>query len=95
MPLLHLFRSQLEEVAEYIGVPDYILGKRSDPDLYPTNLDKGVLLGGFETADIILFNLENGIDQTELYKVFDSHVVDHIYSLYTASAHMRESPYHL
>lgn len=95
MPMIHLFRTQLEAVAQYIGVPDYIRNKPSDPDLYPAKLDKGALLGGFETADHIIFNFENNVALKVLYKTYDKQVVDYLYLLYKSSTHMRESPYHL
>lgn len=95
MPLLHVYRSQLEKMAEYMLMPDFIRNKPSDPDLYPTTINKGELLGGFEIADNILFNLENNVGKEELYKIYDQKVVDHIYMLFGTSRHMREAPYHL
>lgn len=95
MPVMHLYRSQLEQVADYIHVPDYIRNKPSDPDLYPTKIDKGDFLGGFENADRVLYNLEHAVDKSVLYEVYDQKVVDQLDALYQASAHMRESPYHL
>jgi NAD+ synthase len=35
MPLLHLYRSQLEKIAEYIHVPEPIRKKAADPDVMP------------------------------------------------------------
>jgi len=95
MPVIHIYRTQLEAVAKYIGVPEYIRSKQSDPDLFPTKLDKGAFLGGFEIADHILLNLENEVSVKELYQAYDRVVVDRLHLLYTHSAHMRESPYHL
>ena len=95
MPMFHVFRSQLEAIAAYIRVPDFIRDKPSDPDLYPTTINKGALLGGFKTADQILYNLENGVDKEVLYTAFDREIVDHLDGLYRASAHMRDCPYHL
>ncbi len=95
MPVLHIYRSQLEEIAEYINVPDYIRNKPSDPDLFPAKLNKGTMLGRFQIADHILYNMENNIDKNELYKVYDKKIVDHLFSLHESSMHMRKSPYHL
>jgi len=95
MPVLHVYRSQLEEIAEYINVPDYIRNKPSDPDLFPATLNKGTMLGRFQIADHILYNMENNIDRNELHKVYDNKIVDHLFSLHESSMHMRKSPYHL
>ena len=95
MPVMHLYRSQLEKIADYIKVPDYIRNKPSDPDLYPTRIDKGEFLGGFEVADKILYNLEKGVGKETLYKAFERKTVDQLEELYELSASMREAPYHL
>ena len=95
MPVMHLYRSQLEQVADYIHVPDYIRTKPSDPDLYPTRIDKGEFLGGFEKADQVLFNLENSVAKEALVPVYGQKMVEQLEALYQASAHMREAPFHL
>ncbi len=95
MPIIHLYRSQVEVIAKFIGVPVYIRSKPADPDLYPTNIDKGEFLGGFQTADQILLNLEKNVAKDMLYAKFDPKLVDYLSLLYSASRHMRESPYHL
>ena len=95
MPLLHLYRSQLEQLAEYIGVPDRIRNKDADPDIMPGINDKGTLLGNFNDADHILYENELGADKDELYQAFGKDKVDQILSLRQLSQHMRESPYHL
>jgi NAD+ synthase len=95
MPLLHLYRTQVEEIAVLLGIPDYIRLKTSDPDLYPAQINKGEMLGGFNLADQIIFNLENGVPIKELKKAFDTAVVDHLDNLYRSSRFMRQAPYYL
>jgi len=95
IPVIHIFRTQLEKIAEFIQVPDFIRNKASDPDLYPAKINKDTLLGGFTIADHILHNLENNIDKKELYGIYNRKIVDYLYALYESSKHMRESPYHL
>jgi NAD+ synthase len=95
MPVIHLYRSQLEELAEYLQVPDYIRNKASDPDLLPVDLNKSRLLGGYRRADHILYNMENQVDREAIYGFYDRKIVDHLYSLFQLSTYMRETPYHL
>jgi NAD+ synthase len=95
MPVMHLYRSQLEKIADHVKVPEYIRNKPSDPDLYPTKIDKGEFLGGFESADQILYNLEKGVGKEVLYKNYEDKMVDQLEALYRLSASMREAPYHL
>ncbi|MHA1340199.1 MAG: NAD(+) synthase [Promethearchaeota archaeon] len=95
MPVIHLFRSQLEIIAKHLNIPDYILNKAADPDIIPSLHDKGDLLGSFAVADEILYHIQKGIDKEELLNKYDPNLVNHLYLLWTYSKHMRESPYHL
>lgn len=95
MPLIHLYRSQLEALAEYIQVPDSIRTKAADPDVIPGIDDKGILLGSFAIADRILNGLEMKVDQDQLFYEYGEENVERIMSLWELSKHMRESPYQI
>jgi NAD+ synthase len=95
MPLLHLYRSQLDPLAEYLGLPEAIRYKPADPDVVPGVEDKGELLGSFEQADAILLGLENGLDVDEMAAHFGPENVERVQTLYRLSAHMRQVPYTL
>jgi len=95
MPVLHLYRSQLEVLAEYLDIPDYIRKKKADPDIIPGIETKDKLLGNFSLVDQILVESENDHDIHQLYEKFDQKTVDHVLSLKKMSAQMRESPYNL
>ncbi len=93
MPIIHLFRSQVEALAAYLDLPDYLLHKAADPDVMPGVNDKGRLLGDFVTVDRILFGLDQGADEEELKNFFPPNIVERTAELRRLSAHMRESPY--
>lgn len=95
MPLIHLYRTQLERIAEYIQIPEYIRKKAADPDIIPTIDDKGELLYSFNLADQILYGIENNIDKNALCQEYGEEIVEHLFSLWKYSKHMRESPYHI
>ena len=95
MPLLHLYRSQIEPLAEFLNIPKEIRQKKADPDLLPGLDNKGELLGSFQEADLILWGLENQISLNDLENKFGSEKVAYIQSLVKNSAHYRESPYSL
>ena len=95
MPIVHLYRSQLEKLATYLEVPEFIRLKAADPDVMPGVNDKGALLGDFPTADQILCGLEKHINPGELRKTYGDENVDRLIKLVDLSKHMRESPYHL
>ncbi len=95
MPLMHLYRSQLQVLAEYLELPAEILHKKADPDVLPGLDDKGQLLGTFEEADQILWGLEHQVSQVELKGSFDPEKIDHLINLHKNSAYYRETPYSL
>ena len=95
MPLLHLYRSQLEQLAEHLDVPEFIRNKPADPDIMPGIVDKGELLGDTVVVDQILNHLENQKNLSNFTKVYGEEAVNKIISLYENSKHMRESPYSL
>ena len=93
MPLTHLYRTQLEKIAKYIQIPEYIRTKAADPDIIPTIDDKGNLLKSFNLADQILYGIENNIDKSTLCQEYGEKIVEQIFTLWEYSKHMRESPY--
>jgi NAD+ synthase len=93
MPILHLFRSQLGPLAEYLGLPEAVRSKPADPDVLPGVDDKEELLGSFSQTDQILWGLENGVDRRELVQLFGESDVARIERLIGLSQPMRESPY--
>ncbi|QEE15139.2 NAD(+) synthase [Promethearchaeum syntrophicum] len=95
MPIMHLYRTQLEQIAEYIQIPDYIRKKAADPDIMPTVDNKGEMLNSFKLTDQILYGMENNIDKSILCQEYGEKNVEQIYSLWKYSQHMRESPYNI
>jgi NAD+ synthase len=93
MPLLHLYRSQLPPLAEYLQVPEEIRVKAADPDFLPGVNDKEALLGSFEVTDQILWGLEHGVSRAELAEIHGEEVVARIATLKERSRPLRETPY--
>lgn len=95
MPLIHIYRTQLEQIAEYLEVPSFIREKYADPDVMPGIDNKGQLLGSFSLVDQILVSTENGLTISELYDMFGKKSVEQVLTLKKLSKQMRESPYHI
>ena len=93
MPVIHIYRSQLEEIARYLEIPEYVLNKPPDPDVLPGMPDKEELVGETAVVDQILHALETKSDLLEFYKIYGEDSVNKIISLVELSKHMRESPY--
>ena len=95
MPLIHIYRSQLEQIAEYLQVPEFIRDKPADPDFLPGINDKGALLGSFDLSDQILYGLENDVAVDELNQAYGKENAEKIVHLRELSAYMREAPYRM
>lgn len=95
MPIRHLYRSQLPELARYLRVPETIRTKAADPDVIPGVDDKEKLLGSFELIDQILWAFENDIKREAIDARFGKDTVENAAALWKNSRHMRESPYSL
>jgi len=95
MPILHLYRTQLEFLADHLDLPAEIRHKKADPDVLPGIADKGILLGSFEEADLILWSIENKIPDIEIQQRFGKKKVTYLQTLVRNSAYYRETPYSL
>ncbi|MFX0181763.1 MAG: NAD(+) synthase [Candidatus Hodarchaeota archaeon] len=95
MPLIHVHRSQLDELAEYLQIPKSIRTKAADPDIVPSFSNKEELLGNFATVDKILYGIEKKITKDELCRIYGKILVERVFILQELSKHMRESPYTL
>ena len=62
MPLKHLFRSHILQLADNLGVPSIITARTPNPDLVPGVNDKYMDILGIasDTLDLILYSLEKG-----------------------------------
>jgi NAD+ synthase len=93
MPLKHLYRSQLHQLAHFLQLPKFIIEKPADPDVIPGIASKESLLNGFIHTDQILHSLENGYERRDLEDKFGAKAVERVLLLKKYSQHMRESPY--
>jgi NAD+ synthase len=67
-PIADLYKTQVRELAEYICVPKEIVEKKPAPDLMPGMTDEFALQMPYEKIDIILYGLENELDEDEIIK---------------------------
>ena len=93
MPILHLYRSQLPDLARFLDIPETIRNKNADPDVMPGIDNKEEMLGSFEVIDQILWAFENDIPKNEISEVFGESLREGAQTLYELSRHMRELPY--
>lgn len=95
MPLLPLYKTQVKQLANHLGVPKDIIEKPADPDLFPGFTNKEKMFGKEETLDLILLGLERGLSPSEIVAAqrIDLKNVEKVQVLIDSSKHLRESPY--
>jgi len=65
-PLMDLYKTQVRQLAAYIGIPPQIIAKPSTPQLWPGQLAEEELGIKYETLDLILLGLENFMSPDEI-----------------------------
>jgi len=95
MPVIHLYRSQLEVIAKHLQIHERIRNKPADPDIIPGVDNKEELLGSFIATDQILWGLEHDVPKLELSQRFGEEITNKVLTLYEESRFMRETPYNL
>lgn len=68
MPLKHIYRSQILQLAKYLGIPSLIIDRTPNPDILPGITDKYV--GYFDLdshqIDSIIFGVEDGLLDSDI-----------------------------
>jgi len=93
-PIEGLYKTQVFQLARYVGVTPAILDKPPSPDLLPGITDEQVFGLNYETLDRILYRLERNMpaEQVASDLQIDKAWVDFVVRLNEASRHMRELP---
>jgi NAD+ synthase len=66
MPIMDLYKTQVKELAEHIGVPEEIIAKPPTPALWPGQTAEGELGLKYEDLDLILYGLEHFMKEAEI-----------------------------
>jgi NAD+ synthase len=93
-PLLPLYKTQVRQLASYLGVSETVIDKAPSPDLLPGIVD-GLALGiDYETLDGILWGLDQGWDEDKIVGVLrvGAAQVEHVREMQRRSAHLRTLP---
>jgi len=72
-PIAHLFKTQVYQIAEYIGVPQSILGRTPTTDTYSSEQTQEEFFFGldFYTMDMLWYAMENNIPAEEVARVLN------------------------
>ncbi|MFW6103568.1 MAG: NAD(+) synthase, partial [Bacteroidota bacterium] len=86
MPLLDLYKTQVTQIAQHIGVPEKIIHKAPTPDMIPGITDEMAFELPYSELDKILYGIENNIPLKGKLKENQAYVK----ALIDNSAHMRK-----
>jgi NAD+ synthase len=93
-PLLPLYKTQVRQLARYLGVSERILDKAPSPDLIPGIVD-GLALGiDYETLDKILWGVDQGWAEEAIVEAMrvTAEQVEHVREMQRRSEHLRTLP---
>lgn len=102
MPIAHLYKTQVYQLAKHLGVPDGIIGRTPTTDTYPaeqTQEDFFFQLP-FETLDLMWYAWENGYNGNEISRVmgYSEAEIDAIFTNFERKAktteYLRMPPIH-
>ena len=92
LPIISLYKSQVREMAKFLGVPDSIIAKKSSPQLWKDHIAEDEIGASYDEIDSILYctfekkmTIEDTVNTTQIEKK----IVDKIYQLYKNSQHKR------
>jgi NAD+ synthase len=95
-PIVGLYKTQVWELAEYLGVPDEIIKKRPSPDLVAGLYDEDGLGLPYRTIDLVLAGINRGLPSPEIAREagIPLNRVIYVQRLIRRTDHMRQMPPH-
>jgi NAD+ synthase len=95
MPIIHLYKTQVKLLAEFLDIPGEIIEKPPSPDMIPGMTDENVIGLPYETLDLILLGMESGLSAEQIAEEVpcETKDVDYVLSLTKKSQYSREIPY--
>ncbi len=92
LPIASLYKTQVRELASFLGIPEHIISKKSSPNLWPNHIAESEIGASYEEIDAILYCVNDKhltVDETSSKTQIASETVDKIYQLYKKSEHKR------
>jgi NAD+ synthase len=90
-PIMDLYKTQVRQLAQHVGVPKEIVRKPPSPGLWPGQLAEEELGMGYEQLDLILYGLERFMKTEEIAAQLDvdRQVVDKVKKRWLSTEHKR------
>ncbi len=95
MPLQGLYKTQVRQLAKYLGVPEKIIKKAPSPDIIPGIVDEQAMGMTYDVLDLILYGLEQKMSDKEIAKQLKikEAEVKVVKEMIKDSQHMRDPAY--
>ncbi len=94
-PISHLYKTEVIELAKYIGVPKKIIEKAPSPDLIPGLVDERTIGISYREIDSILKSFEEGRCLEEIEDKVDKNMVKLLYEQYVWIKEQNKKPWRL
>lgn len=95
LPIAHLYKTQVRELAEYVGIPKQIAFKPSSPQLYPGHKATDEIPADYDTLDPLLYYLfeeKLSLDEAAKTAHVDHAIAEDVLNRHKRSAHKRTYP---
>ena len=91
-PIISLYKLQVREIAKYLGVPEYVITKKSSPHLWKDHEAENELGASYEEVDSILYCLfekKISVEETQKLTGIEISTIEKIQELKKNSEHKR------
>jgi NAD+ synthase len=95
LPILHLYKSQVCQLGDYLKIPNKILRKPPTPDLLPGLKDEKLLRISYNELDPILYLIQKDTPPEKISETLHIPLkkVEYVIEIIQASQNIRETPY--
>ncbi|MCX7796542.1 MAG: NAD(+) synthase [bacterium] len=94
-PISHLYKTEVIELARFLGVPERIIEKAPSPDLIPGITDEKSFGMSYKDVDLLLEEFENGKQPEDIESKIDKKLVNLLYEQYKWVKEQEKKPWRL
>lgn len=94
-PISHLYKTEVVELARFLGVPKKIIEKAPTPDLIPGITDEKSFGMSYKDVDFLLENFENGKKPDDIESDIEKRMIELLYEQYLWVKEQEKKPWRL